>query len=456
MFESFEKKVVKIKKNLGEHKVGIIYFMFFTVCVFFSMVLLKNFRLEKQSVQDGYNRALYDFVSDVNNVESSIVKLRITNNDEYALTTLASIFGKANTAKANLDILPFSAESTSNASKFLSQLSDFAYSLMRNIMNGEGLEEYKEEIDTIYEKVSELSNVSEEIYADLTNGRINWDELQKQEGRFKQDTADEELSSVNKIGKTFIEYEGIIYDGAFSDHILNKEPALLTDNEISKEEAEKTLRNKFSIDSINFKEEQAGRLALYVFEMKLVDEEQEKTVYVTKRDGLVYQMVSDRKVEKEIISMDEATNKAKEFLGKLGIENLASTYYLKNENMALVSFAAMQDDVMIYSDLIKVKVCLDNGEIASFEANGYINNHKVREINPTKTAEEARETLYPEINVVNERLCIIPTDTKEEVLVYEFKGEMDDKVFLVYINAQTLRQEDVYILLETPGGILTI
>ena len=47
--------------------------------------------------------------------------------------------------------------------------------------------------------------------------------------KIKESNAQEEVSSVNSIGKTFTEYEGIIYDGAFSNHILTLKPAYLTD-----------------------------------------------------------------------------------------------------------------------------------------------------------------------------------------------------------------------------------
>ena len=53
-------------------------------------------------------------------------------------------------------------------------------------------------------------------------------------------------------------------------------------------------------------------------------------------------------------------------------------------------------------------------------------------------------------------LAIIPTDSKDEVLTYEFKGIVEEREFLVYINTDTLEEEKVLIILETPGGTLTM
>lgn len=457
MLDKFEKKVAQIKRKLGEKNTGIILFGIVCIIVLGMMILLKRFKIQKQEVQDGYNRAMYDFVANVNNVESEILKLRISNNDTYTMTTLASIFAKSNSAKANLDILPFSANSISNVSKFLTQLSDFSYSLMRDIINGDDIANYKENIDTLYDKISELSNVAEEIYSDLNSGSIKWDELRKVgDEKIKESNAQEEVSSVNSIGKTFTEYEGIIYDGAFSNHILTLKPAYLSDKELTNEEVQKILKEKLDINVIEYKGEQDGKIALYDYEVKLNNCENVKTIYVTKQDGKIYQMISDKKVEMENITIEEAKQKAINFINDLGIYDIEPTYYLKADNMLTISFAALQDDVVIYSDLIKVKVALDDGEIMTFEANGYIYNHKERDINPVKTIEEAKEVLYSDLKIENERLCIIPTDSKDEVLVYEFEGSVEDKKFLIYVNANTLVQEKIYILLDTPGGTLAI
>lgn len=452
-----EQQVENIRKKIGEKNLALISFAIVCVIITGLMMLLKEFKIQKQEVQSGYNRALYDFVSSVNNVKNEMLKLKISTNDTYTLTTISSIFAKSNSAKANLDILPFSQESMDNTSKFLNQLSDFSYNLMRNILNGDRVENYMNNINSLYEKVEELSKVTEEIYVDLNSGRIKWDELKKiGNDKMKVANADEETSSINSIGKTFTEYEGIIYDGAFSNHILTLKPAYITDRELSSDEVKDILRTKINIDNIQFKEEMNGRIPLYVYEANIRNNDITKTIYATKNDGRIYQMISDRDVTEENISIDEAREYARNFIQKLGIENIEPTYYLKQDNMVTISYAAIEDDIIIYSDLIKVKVALDDGEIMTFEANGYIFNHKQREINPSKSIEEAKSTLNAGINIKDERLAIIPTDSKDEVLTYEFKGMVEEQEFLVYVNADTLVTEKIYILLDTPGGTLAI
>ena len=125
--------------------------------------------------------------------------------------------------------------------------------------------------------------------------------------------------------------------------------------------------------------------------------------------------------------------------------------------MAIINYAGTQDGIILYPDLIKVKVALDTGEICSVESQGYIFNHEKREnVTPKISMEEAKSSLNKNIEVMSEGLAIIPTDSKDEVLTYEFKGMVGNREFLIYINAETAQEEKVLMIRETPGGILTM
>lgn len=447
----------KRNKKINDECLKKMYLIFGIIAILSTIFYWRRYTIQKQLVQNGYNRAMYDFVSDINNIENEIVKLKISSNDTYTLTTLGSVFAKANSASSNLQILPFSENSTANVSKFLNQLGDFSYVLMREVVDGKGIEEFKEQIDSIYNKVADLNKVTKEIYLELNSGKIRWNELETiGEEKIKETSLEDEMQGVGKITKPFTDYEGLVYDGAFSEHALNLEPAFLTDKVLTVEEAENEIRGKIEIDSMEFIEEINGKLDLYMYNIKTSGSDLEKTMYVTKNDGRIYQMISNRKVTEKKLNIEDVRKVASEFLDKLKVYDAVPTYYLESENQCIISYAAIQDGVVIYPDLIKIKVAMDNGEILSFEANGYIYNHKEREIVPKYSASDARERLYMDLNIESEILTIIPTESKNEALAYEFKGSIDNHKFLVYINANTLKTERIFILLETEGGTMAI
>ena len=136
---------------------------------------------------------------------------------------------------------------------------------------------------------------------------------------------------------------------------------------------------------------------------------------------------------------------------------MKETYYLKEEGIVTINYAYTENGVVIYPDLIKVKVALDNGEILGMETSGYLNNHTERNLSDVKiNKEEAKKTLNKELDIQSEGLAVIPTEWESEILCYEFKGKVEDKEFLVYINAENGREEDILIITDTPNGILTM
>jgi len=134
------------------------------------------------------------------------------------------------------------------------------------------------------------------------------------------------------------------------------------------------------------------------------------------------------------------------------------TYTLREGNTLTVSFAYEEDDdVIVYPDLIKVLVALDNGQILTYDALGYLMSHHERDLpQPKISISEARKKLNPELEVEEERMAVIPSDGNHELLTYEFKAKMDGEDFLVYINALTGKEERIFKLLHTPGGTLVL
>ena len=71
------------------------------------------------------------------------------------------------------------------------------------------------------------------------------------------------------------------------------------------------------------------------------------------------------------------------------------------------------------------------------------------------TKEKAKESLNKNLEITSESLAIIPTEWQTEVLCWEFKGKVNDTDFLVYVNAETGKEEDILVITNTPNGTLT-
>ena len=236
----------------------------------------------------------------------------------------------------------------------------------------------------------------------------------------------------------------------------------LTGDEIDEEKAKQIAKDFIGEDKVVELNSNGlienGDIEVYDFNSKIKDGDDNNplTISISKKGGHIVNMNYNRQVDAEVISQDEANNIGKEFLKSRGIENMKETYYLKESGIVTINYAYEQDGVVVYPDLIKLKIALDNGEVLGMETSGYLNNHTKRDISKVKISkEQAKADLNKNLEITSEGLAIIPTEWKTEILCYEFKGKINDTDFLVYINAETGREENILVIIDTPNGILT-
>ena len=215
------------------------------------------------------------------------------------------------------------------------------------------------------------------------------------------------------------------------------------------------LVGKDNVKEINSYGKSEGDINVYNFGI-VYNDDSESTVSISEKGGHIVYMDKNREILSEVLSQEEADEKAKEYLKAKGFENMVETYYLKESGIITINYAYEQEDVLMYPDLIKVKVALDNGEILGIETTGYLNSHRERDIKEANVSiEEARDSLNDDLTIESERLAIIPTEWKTEVLCWEFEGNVEGLDFIVYVNAETGKEEDILIITNTPNGVLT-
>ena len=187
---------------------------------------------------------------------------------------------------------------------------------------------------------------------------------------------------------------------------------------------------------------------------------EDKTVAceVTKQGGYISYFLKSRISESTELTNEQGVKEAEDFLDDLGILSMKTTYYENIDNVLTVNFAYNDLDVCCYTDLIKVSVAMDDGEILGFDAKGFLVNHYDRDIPEADISQSrAKESVSPRLEIVSGRLALIPTDGLEEKLCYEFRCRAENgRNVLVYINAQTAEEEQILILVESKSGTLTV
>lgn len=403
--------------------------------------------------ENDYNKAFYEVVDYVQNVKTYLAKTMVSKTAEHGAEMLTHVWRESNLAQSYLGMLPIESQELENTEKFLNQISEFSYSLSRKTIEGNELsDDDMSKIKQLYNYSNDLSNTLNEMSDELNNGTLKWADL-------VESSKITEVSGFDVVEDNFHEFTGLIYDGAFSEHITSSEKKGLTGEDIDEETAKQKAEEFIGKDKIKETKSNGyvenGDIPVYRFEIT-TNEEQNIGISISKKGGHVVFLNYNRNVTEEKISPEEAVQKGKEYLNNKGFPNMQETYYLKENGFITVNYAYKQNNVVIYPDLIKVKIALDNGEIIGLESTGYLNNHYERNISKNLISiEDAKKQLTNNIEIKGEGLAIIPTEWNTEILCYEFKGKVEDIDFIAYINAETGEEEDILIITNTPNGTLT-
>ena len=379
-------------KTLKENYIYGILLILIIISIVFGGFWYKEKQNHTIAVQNQYNLAFYELIDYMQNVKNYLAKSIISGSNENEAETLMHVWREANLAQVYLSQLPISSNELSQTAKFLNQVSEYSYSLSHKNINGEDLtDEELDNLTTLYTYSQDLTNILNQLSEDMYNGRISWKELTKDTDlSFAQQVDNLSTSSFSNLDSNFGEYEGLIYDGAYSEHIESAEKKGLTGEEIDEKRAEEVINNFIGknrivkINSLGLIEN--GNIPVYEFSVSIKDGNPDNpaNISVSKKGGHIVLMNYNRDITAETLSFEDADKIGLEFLQSRGIDNMKSTYYLKQGGAITINYAYTQDDVTIYPDLIKLKLALDNGEILGFETTGYLNKHTVRSINITK------------------------------------------------------------------------
>ncbi len=413
-------------------------------------------------LENQFQRMFHVMITDVENIQANLGKVMVTGSPQQNVLLFSDISQLCYDAQEKLSQIPIDQGNTSRTEKFLSQVGDLSKAFARK--NLEGIPLDREDMNTLEELHNYSNYLAEQLISlqgDMAKNGIRLGEI-KIKGNKKLKAVNENMLTTSFINmeEKLQEYPELIYDGPFSEHISQRKP-YLTGSTIGEKEIPKIVE-KFIENSSRYKIQILGeisdtRLPAYLVELTPIDENKDGiiTMSITKTGGKVTWMLDNRNVAESKLSEKQGIDKAQSFLKERGYTHMIPTYSIKNNNQMVVNFAYSQNDIVIYSDLIKVKVGLDDGRITGFEGEGYLFSHHIRNLEkPSISEEEAKNKISMNAQVQNSRLTVIPTEGGEEVLCYEFEVKYKEDRFLIYINAKTGVEQRILQVIIKDNGVL--
>lgn len=398
--------------------------------------------------------ALMALDENLNNISTNLEKTIYVSTPTMLSKLSSELWRESSGAKMSLSMLPTGENTITNTYKFLSQVGEFVMSLQRKSASGEKLtDDERQQLKDLNNFCNELNEQVNQMCYDMQNSNLSFEEI---DSTIMNNNSDMKIASqgFEDTEQTMTDLPTLIYDGPFSDHLTQSEPKLIKNlKEINQNKALEIAKNVCVAekDILSFSQEENGDIPCYVFKGEKC------TVAVTKQGGKPYYMLNSDFSGETKIKYSEAIRNARSFLEKIGYRNMSETYYYTDDGICTINFASVKDGVIMYPDLIKVSVCLEKGDILSFDASGYISNHMEREnLNVKLSEEQAENVLNNQLKIIDTQLCVIPTEWATEQLCYEIHCKTDEgQDLLIYIDCNTGEEDNILILLYSDGGVLT-
>lgn len=407
----------------------------------------------KAQLENNYQQSLNELSETMDSIETNLTKSVYSNSDKMLYEISSDLYSECNEAKDALSRLPVGQMNLSSTYKFISQAGDYSTYIAQKVASGKTIsnEEHKN-LNTLLNYANQLNDSINSMVSVCNNGGLITASNVKNENNISVNSLTNDMTTAENA---FKDYPTLLYDGPFADAVLNREPEMIKNAEdYSREDARDAAAYAMgcSVDQVNFETEEDGNIPCYVFTYG------QKTVGVTKSGGYVAYMIYGGKITKSTITEKNAVNIAKKYLKKLGFENMKETYYMTDNNICVINFAYTKDNVIYYSDLIKVGISMNDGKAVSVETEGYLTNHRERAaFKSAKKQTDLQKSISPYLNVLDVKSCIIPKDNGTEVMCYEFHCESPEtnEEVLIYVNSETGAEENILLLLYSDGGTLT-
>ena len=418
----------------------------------------------RRQLDNGYRQAFTELTTAAGELDAALEKVTYATTPALFATLCAQAYAKALAAQTALGELPYGNVELEQTAAFFAKAGDYAMAMARGT-NGEGVctDENRETLRGLAAAAGELSATLQALQPQLDGGALHPEDVAAVEARLAAAAEDGGQitggSAFQTVEADFPQVPTLIYDGPFSEHLSSRTPQMLEGlPQVTEEEARRAAAAFAGLRAEVFTPTSDGAGNLPAWGFSALADGGELYVEITKQGGQVLQMLSSRPVGEAALSRKEGVEQAASFLDAHGYQDMAPSYFLEGDGILTVHFAPVLDGVYCYPDLVKVGVALDNGDVVSFEAHGYLMKHGAREpAAPAVSADEAAERVDSSLTVLSRQLALIPTGGEYEVLCHEFKCQnADGGHVLVYVNAATGQQERILLLLEDENGTLVI
>ncbi len=414
-----------------------------------------NIKYSHARIGNIYEQNLHSLNVKCSELEHSLAKLKVSTDNSQSVRILSDIIDDSSAASASLTALPISAEYTAVLNRYFNHLSDYSRYMLYNAINSELLsQEYADNISAMHSCALSLS----QAFTNYDNGSSSshdWSLYMDKEISELDMLSDTLFSTLEAIQTESIDYPTLIYDGPFSDNVINK--VVNEDNSpITQQQAVEILA-EFMMLSSSYELKNITLCEGIITAYNITLQSNGIMYYgsVAKNSGKVISFLCDNEAATGRHPRDKAIQIAQRFLSSNGYNSMEPQYCEETKGIATINFVYKQDNILIYPDMVKVRVNLSNGTVEGFEGFNYYANHRQRSIS-TVSADVPDNLLPQGCSVERKTLAVIPTDGENEQLCLEVRCTVNEDTFILYFDVVSNREIKIFKVIHTENGDFTV
>jgi spore germination protein len=400
--------------------------------------------------ENQYQRAFHDLTYHVNAMEDELSKAQVVATDGGTRRCLVNVWRMSSQAISEINQLPLTLMPFHKTERFLSDISQFTYDVsVRDLSKKPLTDEEKKRLKDLKKEAEKISKELSTVREKVIDNRLRWMDVEVAIATEDKQMDNTIINGFKTIDENVSQYTATNESPSMLDAADRDEDKKLKGPKLSIEEVKKKAAEFLNLkDTSKVKVTEGGKGLEYEFYSVTAPRDGEDdyvSMDLTQVGGKVIWMIDNRKINQVQINKDQAKREALAFAERHKLENMVIVNEDRYDNVAVFTLAPRQDGVTLYPDNVVIKVALDNGEVTGYQGNGYVFNHRKRNLpKPELSAEEARKRINGKLELLDtDQVLMEKEGHKSEVLAYEFTGKMNGEMFRVYVNAMTGEEEKI-------------
>jgi spore germination protein len=397
-----------------------------------------------------YQKSFHELTTNLSAIQDETATALAAGDPSQLLTHMTSVWRQVYAARQNLGQLPLGVVQLDKTEEFLTRMGDYAHGLAVDHAGQTLSTDEWNQLKSLHDESRTIAQGLTNVQGQVLGQGLKWMSVEVPTRQSGRDVADNTIidgfKNVNQQVSQFPEANW----GDYKNVVLPP-PTALNVPDVTIDQARQTAKAALdpsvagTLTKIT-KEEKAGAdFPVYMFRFESTGQPvRAANVEVTVAGGKLHWMISDRSVGAP--GKDDAALRAsaEQYLTGHGFNSMELVATDRYFNARIFTYVYNQDGVLIYPDAVRVTVAEDNGEVICFEGDGYTRYHQQRSLpSPKVEASAVKSKLQPNLTVSNVARAVIFNHLGKETPVYEVQGKIDADRYLVYVNSETGKEEQI-------------